>query len=161
MKIKTIQKPSAKLLDDFCFETGTAFARSYQMFVLLTCEFHFKNKYNPWTFSLSNFPFFFFWIRLHSSFGTSQMQTATERLRQFQMNGGPQHSFEETIHRVSSTVPVFLKKKTKKKKKKNHSRQHLTAAYVDPIEIHYLWLNIRALVFCDASQKFLSFDRKS
>lgn len=28
-------------------------------------------------------------------------QTATERLRQFQMNGGPQHSFEETIHRVS------------------------------------------------------------
>lgn len=32
------------------------------------------------------------------------LQTATERLRQFQMNGGPQHSFEETIHRVSKSM---------------------------------------------------------
>lgn len=40
---------------------------------------------------------------------SSPHQTATERLRQFQMNGGPQHGFEETIHRVSFAhqFPVF------------------------------------------------------
>lgn len=41
------------------------------------------------------------WFQHEKSCISSFTQTATERLRQFQMNGGPQHGFEETIHRVS------------------------------------------------------------
>lgn len=39
------------------------------------------------------------------SFSTSQQ--THERLRHFQMNGGPQQSFEETIHRVSFTFTLL------------------------------------------------------
>lgn len=48
---------------------------------------------------------FYYIFILSLSLSLSNLQTTTERLRQFQMNGGPQHSFEETIHRVSRMQP--------------------------------------------------------
>lgn len=39
---------------------------------------------------------------IHFFHSFSSTQQTHERLRHFQMNGGPQQSFEETIHRVSS-----------------------------------------------------------
>lgn len=45
---------------------------------------------------------------IHFSFSTSQQ--THERLRPFQMNGGPQQSFEETIHRVSVHFHYFMEK---------------------------------------------------
>lgn len=71
----------------------------HSLCLILADSNHLKTNIN--TISLSNFCCvgFFFNVFLHDH--RADIQTATERLRQFQMNGGPQHSFEETIHRVS------------------------------------------------------------
>lgn len=100
LEIDRQEKPSIKLENDYCSKSRNAFMFYFVSF------FSRSPSQQPLNTNSMQFTHLFlisdiFFTSL-SRYGNEQ--TATERLRQFQINGGPQHSFEETIHRVSLEI---------------------------------------------------------